>query len=90
MAAPLSGLVTEASWRQWRPADFTLYLDVALEAFGPERLMIGSDWPVCNLTRDLATWTRLLDEILSGSSADELARLHHRNAREIYQLKPLA
>jgi predicted TIM-barrel fold metal-dependent hydrolase len=62
----------------------------AIECFGWDRLVWGSDWPVCNLTRDLATWTRLLDEILSGSSADELARLHHRNAREIYQLKPLA
>jgi predicted TIM-barrel fold metal-dependent hydrolase len=62
----------------------------AIECFGWDRLVWGSDWPVCNLTRDLATWTRLLDEILSGSSEDELARLHHRNAREIYQLKPLA
>ncbi len=62
----------------------------AVDCFGWDRLVWGSDWPVCNLTRDLACWTRLLDEILSGSSGDELARLYHRNAREIYRLKPLA
>ncbi len=60
----------------------------AIECFGWDRVIWGSDWPVCNLTRDLASWTRLLDEILSGSSADELARLYHGNARKIYQLKP--
>jgi len=43
----LSGLVTEADWQHWRPEQITPYLDVAFESFGPERLMIGSDWPVC-------------------------------------------
>ena len=41
------GLVTEADWNHRRPDDVAPYLDVAFEAFGPERLMIGSDWPVC-------------------------------------------
>jgi L-fuconolactonase len=45
----LSGMVTEARWTEWRPADFRPYLDVIIEAFGPDRLMIGSDWPVCAL-----------------------------------------
>src|ERR1700722_3523778 len=43
----LSGLVTEANWQRWKPEDIVRYLDVALEAFGPDRLMAGSDWPVC-------------------------------------------
>ena len=43
----LSGLVTEADWQRWKPEHITPYLDIAFEAFGPERLMIGSDWPVC-------------------------------------------
>ena len=43
----LSGLVTEADWQEWRPEQITPYLDVAFESFGPDRLMIGSDWPVC-------------------------------------------
>ncbi len=45
----LSGLVTEAEWRGWAPADFDAYLDVVFEAFGVDRLMFGSDWPVCLL-----------------------------------------
>jgi L-fuconolactonase len=46
----LSGMVTEARWGDWQAEDFRPYLDVVLEAFGPERLMIGSDWPVCLLS----------------------------------------
>jgi L-fuconolactonase len=46
----LSGMVTEARWGQWRKDDFRPYLDVVFEAFGPERLMIGSDWPVCTVS----------------------------------------
>ena len=45
----VSGLVTEADWRMWRPDHLKPYLDVAFESFGPERLMIGSDWPVCTV-----------------------------------------
>jgi L-fuconolactonase len=45
----LSSLVTEADCNHWRPDDMAPYLDVAFEAFGPERLMIGSDWPVCTV-----------------------------------------
>jgi len=58
----------------------------AIACFGWERVMWGSDWPVCNLTSDLRTWTRLLEEILSGCSEDELARLHYRNARNVYHI----
>ena len=45
----LSGMVTEADWQHWKPEHMTPYLDVAFECFGPERLMIGSDWPVCTV-----------------------------------------
>jgi|SRR5579862_1824047 len=45
----LSGMVTEARWREWQAEDFRPYLDVVFEVFGPGRLMIGSDWPVCTL-----------------------------------------
>ncbi|KGE85237.1 MAG: amidohydrolase family protein [Phaeodactylibacter xiamenensis] len=48
----LSGLVTEADWNNWQREDFYPFLDIAMEAFGPERLMIGSDWPVCLLAAD--------------------------------------
>jgi L-fuconolactonase len=45
----LSGMVTEADWHLWNEADFAFYLDTVFEAFGPDRLMIGSDWPVCTV-----------------------------------------
>ncbi len=54
----LSGLVTEADWRNWKPEQLAPYLDVALEGFGPNRLMCGSDWPVCTLA---ASYTRVVD-----------------------------
>jgi L-fuconolactonase len=49
VACKLSGLITEADWTQWTVADLRPYADVLLEAFGPQRLMFGSDWPVCEL-----------------------------------------
>jgi L-fuconolactonase len=51
----LSGMVTEAGWQSWTPADLAPYIDVALDAFGPGRLMIGSDWPVCTLAAPYAS-----------------------------------
>ena len=48
----VSGLVTEANWKSWTPETLKPYLDVAVEAFGPERLIAGSDWPVCLVAAD--------------------------------------
>jgi predicted TIM-barrel fold metal-dependent hydrolase len=58
----------------------------AIDCFSWDRVVWGSDWPVCNLTRDLQTWTRLLDEILAGCSAEELTRLYQHNARAVYRI----
>ena len=80
VACKLSGMVTEADWAAWRPADLRPYLDICLEAFGPNRLLIGSDWPVCQLAgayaETMATvldWTSALrpaerDAILGGNA----------------------
>jgi predicted TIM-barrel fold metal-dependent hydrolase len=57
-----------------------------IECFGWERVMWGGDWPVCNLTGDLACWKSMLDEILAGCSDNERKKLDARNARRIYQL----
>ena len=54
----LSGLVTEANWQSWTPEQIAPYLGVALECFGPHRLMIGSDWPVCTLA---GSYSRVVD-----------------------------
>jgi len=66
----LSGLVTEAQWKQWRPEDFHRYLDIVLEAFGPERVMIGSDWPVCTLAGDYAATMRIVTDYVETLSAE--------------------
>lgn len=67
VSCKLSGLVTEAAWRGWQRSDFAPYLDVALAAFGPDRLMYGSDWPVCLVAADYAE--------VAGIARDFLARL---------------
>jgi L-fuconolactonase len=58
--AKLSGLVTEAEWRTWTPAALFAYVHAALDAFGPDRLMIGSDWPVCTVA---ATYRDVIDVV---------------------------
>ena len=58
----LSGLVTEADWEAWTPAELIPYMDAALDAFGPERLLAGSDWPVCLLASSYVAWWSLLEE----------------------------
>ena len=62
----LSGLVTEADWQNWKSADIKPYLDVAFESFGPDRLMIGSDWPVCTVAGSYARVTNIVIEYLDG------------------------
>lgn len=56
----LSGLVTEADWSNWTPDHLLPYLDVAMDSFGPERLMIGSDWPVCTVA---APYLRIMEAV---------------------------
>jgi L-fuconolactonase len=60
----LSGLVTEADWKDWKPPHIEPYLDVALECFGPERVMIGSDWPVCTVAASYSQVMKLAVEYL--------------------------
>ncbi|WP_026924395.1 amidohydrolase family protein [Glycomyces arizonensis] len=70
VTAKLSGLVTEADWKRWGPEDLRPFVQAALELFGPDRLMFGSDWPVCELA---ATYTRVKDaltEILGREDPD--------------------
>ncbi len=62
----VSGMVTEADHRRWTPADLRPYIEVVLEAFGPGRLMFGSDWPVCTLAATYEQVTGALDENLDA------------------------
>lgn len=60
----LSGLATEADWQSWTPSDIAPYLEVAMECFGPDRLMIGSDWPVCTVAGSYSRVLNLVIEFL--------------------------
>ena len=83
----LSGMVTEAKWGAWTHADFTPYLDAALEAFGPDRLMIGSDWPVCLLSGNYAATMGIVMEYIEKLSEGEQAAILGGTCARVYRLK---
>jgi L-fuconolactonase len=83
----LSGLVTEADWNRWKPGDMRPYLDVAFERFGPNRLLIGSDWPVCTLAGSYARVMGLVKDYLSGHSEQEREAILGGNAKRFWRLK---
>ena len=82
----LSGLVTEADFDRWQPADLWPYLDYALEVFGAERLLFGSDWPVVKLASSWGRWLFTLREALQHLSEAEQAAIFAGNARRVYGL----
>jgi L-fuconolactonase len=86
----LSGLTTEASWRSWMLDDLQPYVDVVLESFGPERVMAGSDWPVCTLATTYDAALRLADRFTDHLSPAERAAVLAGTARRVYRLDPLA
>ena len=67
----MSGMVTEATWGEWKAEDFWPYLDLVMEAFGPERLMIGSDWPVCTVSASYGATMDLVQEYVRRLSGAE-------------------
>ena len=84
----LSGLVTEADWNRWKPEQVHPYLDVAFDCFGPQRLMIGSDWPVCLVA---STYTRVIELVknyLDRYSPEIREAVLGGNAQRFWRLKP--
>lgn len=86
VVAKVSGLVTEAHRAKWTVADLRPYVDIALEAFGPDRLLAGSDWPVCLLAADYARVFAATGELLSGCSAHEVDQVLGGTAVRAYGL----
>jgi L-fuconolactonase len=82
----ISGLVTEADWAVWTEADFRPYLDVVVEAFGTERLMVGSDWPVCTVAGSYSEVMSLAYSYTAQFSAAEKAAMEGGNAVRFYGL----
>jgi L-fuconolactonase len=83
----LSGMVTEAKHKQWKPGDFNVYIHHVLDVFGTERVMFGSDWPVCLLA---ASYDQVVDVLAHGLPAAwterEKSRLFGLNAKQFYKL----
>jgi len=86
----LSGMVTEAHWRQWQPADFRPYLDVVFEAFGPDRLMIGSDWPVCTLSATYQSAMAIVLDYMRQLPAAQQDGILGSNCARFYKLPGIA
>ena len=86
----LSGLVTEADRRKWKAADFKPYLDVVFDAFGQDRLMFGSDWPVCLLAASYEQVKQIIEVYLYGFSAAQKENIFGGNAIRFYNLKEFA
>jgi L-fuconolactonase len=82
----ISGMVTEADYANWTEVQLRPYVETVLEAFGPQRLMFGSDWPVCLVACDYARWINLVRGWIGKLSAGEQARILGETAVEAYEL----
>ncbi|WP_133273443.1 amidohydrolase family protein [Hymenobacter radiodurans] len=82
----VSGLLTEADWQRWQPADFRPYLDVVFDAFGPKRVLFGSDWPVCEVAGGYSRTIALMEDYLASFSPSEQAQFWGDNATSFYNL----
>jgi L-fuconolactonase len=82
----VSGLVTEANWTNWRPAEFEPYLDAAFNVFGPDRLIFGSDWPVCLLAATYRQVRELVEQYVVRLPSQVREKILGLNAIEFYGL----
>jgi L-fuconolactonase len=82
----LSGLLHEADWRRWIVDDLRPYAEVVIEAFGVERVMVGSDWPVSSLCASYQRALSVYDDALPGLDAGERDALRWRTASRVYSI----
>lgn len=86
VSCKVSGLVTEADWKEWTLEGIRPYLDVVVEEFGPQRMMVGSDWPVCLVASGYARWFGVLEEYFAGFSMQDREAVFGGNAVRVYGL----
>ena len=86
VACKLSGLITEADWSRWKPADIRPYSDHVFESFGPDRVLFGSDWPVCELAGDYPAVFGLAGELCGELTETERTAVFGESARTWYRL----
>ncbi|HXB92773.1 MAG TPA: amidohydrolase family protein [Puia sp.] len=85
-ACKISGMVTEADWQHWKPEHFRVYIDTVVEAFGMERVLFGSDWPVCLVAASYQGVLGIVKEYFSTFSTDEQDAFFGGNAIKFYNL----
>jgi L-fuconolactonase len=86
VSCKVSGMVTEAEWNNWQPANFTAYLDVVFEAFGTKRVLFGSDWPVCNVAGGYEKMISIVQNYTSTQTQNEQELFWGGNAVQFYHL----
>ncbi len=86
VSCKFSGLCTEADWKTWQPSDLAPYVDIALETFGPSRLLFGSDYPVCTLAGPARRVIAAHLDFLRRLSPTEFRAITHTNAVRVYGL----
>lgn len=82
----ISGMVTEADWSAWKKEDFTKYLDAVVEAFGINRIMYGSDWPVCTLAASYEAQFSIVKDYFLSFSRTEQDNFFGGNASKFYKI----
>lgn len=82
----ISGLLTETNWKTWSAKDFYPYLDTAFEAFGTDRLLFGSDWPVMLLSGIYVQWKSLLEKYMENHTEEDRLNVFGENAMKFYNL----
>lgn len=82
----ISGMVTEANWNSWKPSDLKPYLDVVFENFSTDKLMFGSDWPVCNVASNYAELVQTLENYMTHLPVQEQNKIWFENAANFYNL----
>ena len=82
----ISGMVTEADYQEWTPSQLHPYFEVILEAFGSDRLLFGSDWPVCLVATSYKNWMKLVQKSITFLSDTEQLKIMGGNATRLYQL----
>ena len=90
VSCKVSGMVTEANWRTWKHEDFVPYLDTIFEAFGADRVMFGSVWPVCEVAGGYNRMIGIVEDYTSRLSAGEQEKFWGLNAIKFYSLQPVA
>lgn len=86
VSCKLSGMVTEGDWQDWSKKDFFPYMDIIFETFGPDRIMFGSDWPVCLVAANYTQVKTLVDEYVSNWGEEVRAKVFGANAISFYKL----